>query len=615
VTSLNSRQRDGLAMRLLLLLVRSGLKLLPIAAFAAVAYGLLPVFEPQRVTRLVALALVNAHILASLITVVGDFVFAARAPGLRIPRISDETAYYLRIWLRRLVVIGVYGYFTLEAALLLGLEPGAQLVAQKILGAVLTIMAAVFVLQNRGAVAGALRGGKGEALYLLRARLADVWHLLALLYLVAGYLVWALNIPGGFEFIARATVLTFVVLGAVRLIYVAVVRILDRGFRLTSEMRERFPLLEARANRYLPMVRRGAQIVIFGFGALALLQVWGLNIFGWLASDFGRALGGRIVTIVLIVVLALAFWEVVSALIERFLRQRSTDEGKSSARLLTLLPLIRNVVRVALAVLVALIVLSEIGIDIGPLLAGAGVVGLAIGFGAQALVKDVITGVFILLEDAMSVGDWVEVGGVTGGVESMSIRSVRLRDLNGVVHVVPFGDIAKVTNMNREFGYALMDIGVAYRENVDDVIEVLKEIGADIREDETFGPLILEDMEVFGLNNLGDSAVEIRVRLKTKPLRQWGVRREFLRRTKKRFDELGIEIPFPHQTLYFGVDKEGKAPPARVRLEEAAEKAEAEDRKRKARKRSKAPEGREEEAAKTPAEEEPDENPKPGDIT
>jgi small conductance mechanosensitive channel len=243
-------------------------------------------------------------------------------------------------------------------------------------------------------------------------------------------------------------------------------------------------------------------------------------------------------------------------------------------------------------------------------------VGLAIGFGAQALVKDVITGVFILLEDAIAVGDWVEVGGVMGGVESMSIRSVKLRDLNGVVHVVPFGDIASVTNMNREFGYALMDIGVAYREDVDEVIEVLKEIGAEIREDETVGPQILEDMEVFGLNNLLDSAVEIRVRMKTKPLRQWSVRREFLRRTKKRFDELGIEIPYPHQTLYFGVDKEGNAPAAHVRFEESAEKAEAEDRKRKKRKKAAQKEKVEDtESSDYAPEEESDEEPKPGDIT
>jgi len=546
--------------------------------------------------------------------VLGDLVLAARAPGLRLPRIGDETAYYLRIWLRRLVVIGVYGYFALEAALLLGLAPGAQAVAQKALGAVLMLMAVVLILQNRHGVARALRGSKEGTLSALRARLADLWHLLAVAYIVAFYLVWALEIPGGFEFLARATVLSAVVLGVARLIYVAVLRVFDRGFRLTRDMQDRFPLLEARANRYLPTVRRAVQILMIVLVVLALMEVWGLNAFGWLASDFGRALGGRIATIVLIVVLALVFWEVVSALIERFLRQRSTADGASSARLLTLLPLIRNVVRVALAVLVTLIILSELSIDIGPLLAGAGVVGLAIGFGAQALVKDVITGVFILLEDAMSVGDWVEVGGISGGVESMSIRSVRLRDLNGIVHVIPFGEIAKVTNMNREFGYALMDIGVAYREDVDEVSEVLKTIGEEIKEDETFGPLIEGDLEVFGLQNLGDSAVEIRVRLKTKPLRQWGVRREFLRRTKKRFDELGIEIPYPHQTIYFGEDKQGAAPPAHVRIEQAAEEARRKKQAASSGKKSKkSGKATEKEDTGEAREQEPDEIPKPGD--
>ncbi len=227
-------------------------------------------------------------------------------------------------------------------------------------------------------------------------------------------------------------------------------------------------------------------------------------------------------------------------------RDADGDKVERSARLRMLLPLMRNVVRVILAVIVTLTILSDFGINIAPLLAGAGVVGLAIGFGAQSLVKDVIAGTFILLEDAIAVGD--------------------VADLGGNVHLVPFGEVAAVLNMTKDFSFAVIEVGVAYREDVDEVIEALKEIGAQMRADEIQGPLILEPLEVLGLNSFGDSSINIRVRFKTQPIKQWGVRREFHRRMKRVFDEKGIEIPFPHQTIYFGVDKAGKAPPAHVRV-------------------------------------------------
>ncbi|HSR71733.1 MAG TPA: mechanosensitive ion channel family protein, partial [Kiloniellales bacterium] len=226
-----------------------------------------------------------------------------------------------------------------------------------------------------------------------------------------------------------------------------------------------------------------------------------------------------------------------------------------------------NATRVILGVVVVMIVFSELGVDIAPLLAGAGVVGLAIGFGAQTLVKDVITGVFILLEGSVRVGDVVDLGGHAGIVESLTIRTVVLRDLQGTVHVVPFSSVTTVRNMTMDYAYAFMDVGIAYREDVDQVIEVLKEVGADLQADETFGPEILEPLEVLGLDSFGDSSVNIRIRLKTRPIKQWMIRREFNRRMKRVFDERGIEIPFPHRTLYFGVDKEGKAPPAYIRSE------------------------------------------------
>jgi small conductance mechanosensitive channel len=221
---------------------------------------------------------------------------------------------------------------------------------------------------------------------------------------------------------------------------------------------------------------------------------------------------------------------------------------------------------VALTVMAALTVLSELGIDIGPLLAGAGVVGLAVGFGAQTLVKDIITGLFILLEDSISVGDVVDVAGHSGIVETLTIRTIRLRDVRGTVHTVPFSEVSTVKNLTKDFSYALMEIGVAYRESVDDVIEVIQDVGKNIRADATYANSILDDIQVQGLDRFDDSAVVIRARIKTKPLQQWSVRRALNKALKRRFDELGIEMPFPHQTTYFGENKSGAAPSAPVRL-------------------------------------------------
>ena len=218
----------------------------------------------------------------------------------------------------------------------------------------------------------------------------------------------------------------------------------------------------------------------------------------------------------------------------------------------TLARIMETTVRVVVLIAALLMVLKEVGIEIGPLLAGAGILGLAVSFGAQNLVKDVIGGFFILLENNMNVGDVVQIAGVAGLVESMGLRVTVLRDLEGRVHIVPNGEIKVVTNMTKGWSRAVIDVGVAYKEDVDNVIEVLERIGRDLKNDPDFSRMILEPMEVLGVESLGDSSVNIRVLFKTEPIQQWAVAREFRKRVKRVFDEEGIEIPFPHMTLYMG---------------------------------------------------------------
>lgn len=226
----------------------------------------------------------------------------------------------------------------------------------------------------------------------------------------------------------------------------------------------------------------------------------------------------------------------------------------------TLTHVLRDVARVFILAVGTMMILSEIGIDLKPLLAAAGLGGLAIGFGAQSLVKDVISGFFILLEDSISVGDIVEVAGVNGVVEEVKLRTITLRDVSGNVHIVPNGIVDRVKNMTKGYSYSVLDVGVAYREDVDRVMAVLIQIAEELRTDALYAPEILEPLEMLGVDRFDESAVIIRCRLKTQPSQQWRIGREMNRRIKKTFDAKGIEIPFPHRTIYWG--QPGQVPAA-----------------------------------------------------
>ncbi|MDX9862654.1 MAG: mechanosensitive ion channel [Rhodospirillales bacterium] len=581
--AMDGREAGSLLVRLPMFLARTVIEIVPVAAFAIAAYALLPLLNPLHQTQVMVVAFLSGYVLIRGLTILMRMVLVPPGPSFRLFSAGTETAHYLFIWTRRPIVTWVVGYYAAEAALLLGLPAVAHGGLLRLVGLLITVMVVVFLLQNRHAVAEWIRGrptadAPPTASIRLRRRLADVWHVLAIVYVVGVFGVWALSVEGGFEYLLRATAATAVILAAAKVLAMGLRRGIERGFAVSDEVKSRFPLLEGRVNRYVPAVHVVLRTILYIVAGLVLLQAWGLDTFAWLDSPFGRRITGSAFSIGLIVVVSLVLWEAVSSSIERYLTQTGSDGMvlQRSARARTLLPLLRTTVMVIMLVMATLIVLSELGVNIGPLLAGAGVVGLAVGFGSQKLVQDVINGVFILVEDSLAVGDVVTASGISGVVEQISIRSLRLRAVDGTVHTIPFSTVDTVSNMTKGFSMAVIDAGVSYRENVDEVMEVLKQLGVEMSEDPDFGPLILEPLEMIGVDALADSAVVIRVRFKTLPLKQWTVRREFNRRMKNRFDELGIEIPFPHQTLYFGVGKDGTAPPAFVRTLEGAPEGMAE---------------------------------------
>ncbi|MEW6684471.1 MAG: mechanosensitive ion channel family protein [Nitrospirota bacterium] len=226
--------------------------------------------------------------------------------------------------------------------------------------------------------------------------------------------------------------------------------------------------------------------------------------------------------------------------------------GSTRKRVATLTGILSTIGRFAIWTLVVLICLDQVGVNVTPILAGAGVAGLALGFGAQNLVRDVISGFFMILEDQVRIGDVAIINGTGGLVEAITFRTIILRDLAGVVHVFPNGSVNTLSNMTKVWSAYVIDVGVAYKEDTDRVVEVMRDVAESMRQDQAFAAKILEPIEIFGVDNFGESEVTIKARLKTLPIEQWNVGREYRRRLKKAFDAQGIEIPFPHRSLYMG---------------------------------------------------------------
>ena len=275
------------------------------------------------------------------------------------------------------------------------------------------------------------------------------------------------------------------------------------------------------------------------------------QIASWLTTSGIKVLG---ILIALLILSQMSKWIV--KWLEKFIPEKDPlQAAEAKKRAQTLGNTLRHTLLIVISFIGLLMILGELGIQLGPLLATAGIGALAIGFGAQSLVKDVISGFFIILENQYRIGDAIEAAGVSGLVESVSLRRTVLRDLEGKVHTIPNGEIKIVSNLSKEWARSVLDVGISYREDVDHVIDLLEQIGRELAAEEPWKSAILEPLQIFGVERFGDSQLVIRMVVKTVPLKQWEVGRELRRRIKNRFDEKGIQIPFPHRVLIWG-DKE-----------------------------------------------------------
>jgi small-conductance mechanosensitive channel len=575
--ALGFRERERLLSRWIIAVLLILLRIVPVLVFAIAVNGLILIVQPAPVTRVWLSAGVSAIVIVRLGLVLAQAVLSPAAARARLVPLSDEAARVLLTYVHWLLALGVYGFTLIAVLEWHGLPMILRSTLDRLVALALLFSSWWMVMRRRHAVAAALASlaegdGATGASSIPWRRIASVWHLFALVYLTALFVIYVVEGLSLFidvfttSFLSLSMLLGLIV--ALRYLEgkAAVVEQSLVADDVPEEEREEAEVAAAPRRRGSGPLLIGLRLAILAVAVLTFLQVWGFD--GWLLlTEEGPA--QRLILILVVVGVSYLLWLGINHLIASYIQKLDARVGtaRSSTRTRTALVLARNVAFVAICVIGGMVILSELGLDIGPLLAGAGIIGIAIGFGAQHLVQDIITGLFNLVEDTFAVGDVVDLGGKTGVVEAVTIRTVRLRDAGGNVHTIPFSAIAGVTNMSKDFSFAVFDIGVAYGESVDEVMRVIKEVAEELRQDRAYRRTIREPLEMLGVDRFADSAVIVKCRLKVRAGSQWLVGREFNRRLKNRFDELGIEFPFPQQIIHFGEDRRDAAPPAHVVLD------------------------------------------------
>ncbi len=497
-------------------------------------------------------------------------LFSPSAPALRLAPMSDENA---RLLHRGIVAMtGVAGFFAAMAIMLqtAGVNKSLFLLVYSGAGVGVSVMLLVMIWQGRQKVSDVIcppecreKDPAG-----LKAKFAATWHLFATIYVVAIGIYWVGSVLTG----GQVTILKLIYSLFLIPIFIAIDQWVHRLLQIASgETTEIIDLSgdaaekearkameeEMRAeagagfHSYVPMIRRVYRFVLVAFLFFIITQLWGINL------PLGRLLTGHVLDIVITLLLGFIFWQFVKARIDKKLKEEIPDSdeemeegGAGGSRIATLLLLLRKFILAVLVIMVTLIVLSSMGIDIGPLIAGAGVVGLAIGFGAQTLVKDIIAGIFFLIDDAFRVGDYVSAGGAKGMVEHISLRSVKLRHPRGPVYTIPFGSLGSVQNMSRDYIITKLDFRVKYDTDVDKVRKIIKKINKKLAKDPEIGPVLLSKVKSQGIRELDDSAMVMRVKFKTVPGEQFIVRRHVFQMMQQAFRDAGIEFAHRNVTVY-----------------------------------------------------------------
>ncbi|KXU86071.1 mechanosensitive ion channel protein [Caballeronia megalochromosomata] len=531
------------------------LSLVPLVVFIAVVTVLMSIFIDDNTPEArVAGSLIDVYLVCRAIVIVSGFFVAPRAAGLRLIQMRDFYAAYTHRWVQRIVCVAGAGIALANAAEPLGLSADARIAILKCVLLIVHLMIAYVIFESRTSVAERIRerARTNRSVKLFGNWVADIWAGVAIFFVIALWFVWALDVQNGYRTLFHLGGVSLLVLVGARVLAIVAFGALGRVFHqgdeddATSES-----IARRRAYRYYPALRRIVQALISVVTVVALLEVWHVNILHFFTSGgVGNRLASALVTIVIAAVFAVLVWEAANIVVERRLEQwTASGERVRAARLRTLLPMMRTGLFIVIAMVVVLTGLSEIGVNTAPLLASASIFGVALGFGSQKLVQDLITGIFLLMENAMQVGDWVTLAGVSGTVEYLSIRTVRLRGGDGSLYTVPFSSVSTVNNTNRGIGNAAVRVSIALGQDVDLAISTLKAIGAALREDDAFRDGILSDFSFWGVDAVDGSTVTLAGQIQCRDSSRWPVQREFNRRILNEFTARGIEIANPQRNF------------------------------------------------------------------
>ncbi len=556
--------------------------------------------------------IVSYYLLA--IIFLARIVFSPEAPALRLVPMADADATFLYRWFFRITAVAAVIVGASGIVRNIGISEELYLLLYSASGLSVILLIVVMIWQSRQRVAQAMcqDAGDGTCDYSpLRAGLAKSWHIFAMLYVISMGVFWQISalIEG------KGTVLKLIASLFLIPIFIGIDQWGQRLLKVASgELPKTFdlsedPKVEAGADPdatgelpagyepawdekgvtrdYIPLVKRIFRIVLVLALLFLFLRLWEIDL------SVTRIFSSTLLSIIIAVLLGLFVWEYTKTLIDKKLEEEFPGEGqeieegggRGGTRKGTLLLLFRKFVLTVLVVIVMMIVLSEIGVDIAPMIAGAGIIGLAIGFGAQTLVKDIISGVFFLVDDAFRMGDFVETAGMKGTVEKISLRSMRLRNARGPIITVPFGDMKTVTNYSRDYQIMKLDIRVRYDTNINKIKKIIKKIDKEIQENPALAAGLLDKIKSQGVKAMDDSAMIMRVKFKTVPGQQFIVRREVFQRIQQAFREEGIQFAHRNVTVYIpkdessaGTEKEGAGkdtPPSGVPDEKATEQAAA----------------------------------------
>lgn len=550
---------QGSGNRIARLLPRLLLDLLALAIFTLTAAGSFALIDysleqvGSDVSLVFGLTYVAALAMVRLVSALTRVLLAPDVSALRLLSLDDANARRLHNWVIVIATLIAFGFISCALMQFIGLVPPLYELLLIMVGFVVSAALIAMIWRNRGITAQLIsRKDAGTASQAAQI-FADIWHWLAIAYVIALYSYITLARLAGYELGLGVWVGSLLIVIAVPLADAVVHHGISYFFSA-----QRHPQAEGgQEHEYEAILQRAVRLFLIALAAITLASLWGIDFFSATETELGSKVMHTLFDVTLTLVVAYVGWELVKTAIDHRLaleqNPTETDGGDTEgsvagvSRLRTLLPLLRRFLQITIAVMVTMIVLSSLGVNIGPLLAGAGVVGLAVGFGAQTLVRDIVSGMFFLLDDAFRLGEYVDIGSVKGRVEEIHVRSLVLRHHRGPLHTVPFGEIKRLTNFSRDWVIMKFEFRVPYDTDINKVKKLFKQIGADLLAHERFGSSFVEPFKSQGVADMDDSAMIIRAKFKAIPEKQYEIRKEIYARVQKAFHDHGIK--FAHRRV------------------------------------------------------------------